>query len=115
MTEASPYKPPADTEPVRRWRLRWWFLSGFFLVFCFLLFFGDIYPLNMSGDAVFRCKLWNYYLIEIRHAWDTSGTLGPSSGSLGTTLWTFFEHLLISAVAGLLLAGVGKVVRSFRK
>ena len=109
MPDDSPYKPPAETTPtIRPHRLRRWFLGGFALVFVAMLILMNQY--FYTGDALMQCKLWQFYLMEIRRAFTSSGALGPTTGSGGRALMMFLQHVGIAGVGGLISLGIGAFV-----
>jgi len=95
-------------------RLLKWFLAGFLLVFVGLLFVLHGYSMLPSGEAVIRCKLWRYYLLEIERATSAPAGLGPDSGSGAAALVVLGQHLAISALAGLVSGGVGFAMNRLR-
>lgn len=113
MPDDSPYDPPSEAESiVRPRRLRRWFLGGFALVFVAMLLLMNQY--SYTGEVVVRCKLWQFYFMEIRRALTSSGALGPTSGSGGHAFMMFLQHLGIASVAGLMSLGVGAFVTRSR-
>ena len=109
MPDDSPYNPPAETAPtVRPRRLRRWFLGGFALVFVAMLILMNQY--FYTGDALVQCKLWQFYLMEIRRAFTSSGALGPTTGSGGHAFMMFLQHVGIACVGGLISLGIGAFV-----
>lgn len=99
------------TGPRQRWP---WFLAGFWLVFLTLLFTVKMYSMLPSGQAIVQVSLWQYYLIELRRAL-TPSNIGPASGDELAVLITFFQHVLVSAVGGGVLCGVGWVINRIRE
>ena len=93
--------------PRQRGRLLIWFLVGFLLVFVCMSVTVTMYPWRPSGDGVVVCKLWKYYVIEIRHALSSGTALGPASGSSSSAATTALQHLLCSAAGGLGILGIG--------
>ena len=109
-----PYASPKEGDAIENWqcatrkrRRRYWFLSGFVPVFLGMLFFASMYPMHPSGQYVFKCKLWEYYLIELRTFNLGVETLGPTSGHTSAALLVALEHLVLSTIAGLLMMGLG--------
>jgi len=105
MTEGTPNTPPR--------RLRRWFIAGFVIVFVGMLFFVN--QNFYTGHAVFQCKLWRYYLLEIERASMSSGSLGPTSGSGTQALVFFVTHLVASGIGGLITMGLGAISQRSRK
>ncbi|ELP30092.1 hypothetical protein RBSWK_05978 [Rhodopirellula baltica SWK14] len=63
-----------------------------------------------AGDALVQCKLWQFYLMEIRRAFTSSGALGPTTGSGGHAFVLFLQHVAIAGVGGLISLGIGAFV-----
>lgn len=98
--------PGADPRQAKkRWWL--WFLAGFLVVFVGMLFMVTRYSMHPSGEAVVACKLWQYYLIEIRRAMTSSRAVGPASGSGSAAIITLIQHLLFSVAGGAAMMGIG--------
>jgi len=93
------------------WR---WFLAGFAVVFVGMSLAITMYPLLPSGRGVFSCPLWRYYLVEARHAINSSGAMGPASGSGTAVMETLFQHVLYSSIGGGVMVGFGWAVRRFK-
>jgi hypothetical protein len=104
----------AQQRPTRKARLWLWFLVGFALVFIGASLTIRMATLTTAGDAVVACKLWKYYAIEIPRALRFTSTLGPTSGGSSALLETAFQHLLISAIGGAVMLGVGLVVHKLK-
>ncbi len=101
--------PQADQRrPKKRWWL--WFLAGFLAVFAGMSFTITMYSMLPSGEAVVACKLWEYYLIEIRRAMTSSGAVGPASGSGSAAIIILIQHLLFSMAGGAAMMGIGWLV-----
>jgi hypothetical protein len=64
------------------------------------------YTWTPRGDAVMRCPLWEYYLIEARRAVESNRTMGPTSGSSTAAAMMLLQHLACSAAGGALALGV---------
>ena len=106
MPDDSPYSPPIDTTtPARPRHLRFWFFGGFLLVFVAMLFLID--QLFYTGDSVVQCKLWQFYRMEIRRAFTSSGSLGPTTGSGGRAFIIFLQHVAVAGIGGLISLGIG--------
>lgn len=113
MLDDSPYNSPASTEgKIRPRRLRYWFLGGFGIVFIGMLILVNQYV--YTGDVMLQCKLWQFYLMEIRRALTSPGTLGPSTGSGSRAFMVLCLHTGIAGVAGLISLGVGALVTRSR-
>ena len=114
MPDDSPYSPPSEADAVSKSpaRLRPWFLFGFLIVFVGMLVF--VRQLFYTGGALVQCRLWQFYLLEIRRFFTSSGMLGPTSGSGTQAFVMFLSHVGVSAVGGLLTMGMGAIVRRFR-
>jgi hypothetical protein len=98
-----------------RGELWWWFIVGFFLVFVGMSVAITMYPMHLSGRAVVQCRLWQYYIIEIRRALrSSSGAFGPATGSSAAALIILAQHLLLSAAGGGLALGLGWGIRKVR-
>ena len=94
---------PADGPRPRRWP---WFAAGFLLVFLGLAGLVHVYTWTPRADALMRCPLWEYYLVELRRAAGSSGVMGPASGSPGRAVTVAAMHLAASLLGGGLLLGV---------
>ena len=113
MPDDSPFSSPSKTAPTVRSRpLRRWFLGGFAMVFVALLILMNQY--SYTGNALVQCKLWQFYLVGLRRALTSSGSLGPTTGSGGHAFMIFLQHLSIAGVGGLLSLGVGIFVSRSR-
>lgn len=113
MIDKLPDTPPRKTtQSARPRRLRRWFIVGFALVFLATLGFMNHY--FYTGDALLRCKLWQFYLMEIRRTLSTPSTVGPTAGSGLPAVIVFLRHVGISAVGGLLFLGIGAIVTRSR-
>ena len=67
-----------------------------------------------TGGALVQCQLWQFYLLEIRRFFTSSGMLGPTSGSGTQAFVMFLSHVGVSALGGLVAIGLGAIVRRFR-
>lgn len=104
------------TEQVpRKGRLWVWFLAGFSIVFIGMSLLVATYSMSASGESIVSCKLWQYYVLEIRKSLNSSGNLGPATGSFSSALTMFFQHMLYSAVGGAVMMCVGWTVRKGQK
>lgn len=99
-----------NSTPRRRNRLWPWFAAGFLAVFVGMLLAVRMYRVQPAGPGIERCALWEYYADEIGRAFGPARPMGPATGgsSLGTTI---LQHVLLSVAGGLVLAGVGRLVR----
>ena len=112
MSDESPYKPPVVSVGTKRaWRLRTWFMVGFVVVFVLWLVLINQFAFTDAGLA--RCKLWQYYLIEIGRSFQPRN-LGPATGSGPGVLYVFAIHLAASCVGGLVALGIGLLSRRFK-
>lgn len=82
----------------KQYRLRWWFVVGFCVMFFGMAAFWPM--LFYNGLGVQQTTLGLYYLLEIGQQLNSTGTLGPTSGNAMVALSIFGVHLIISAVAG---------------
>jgi hypothetical protein len=71
---------PTDVKSPAAFRSRaWlWFVGGFLLVFIGIFFLSRFY---YDGHSLSQTRVWHYYLLEIQRAWNSTGHLGPASGS----------------------------------
>ncbi len=107
--------PPAGAMPASgpRSRLWLWFVAGFLVVLIGMMFLSMYF---YDGRAVYRTSVWHYYLLEIQRAWNSTGKLGPTSGSSTHAVSIAFQHVLFSAIGGAVMMGIGWLVRRrFRK
>ena len=112
LHDAPPAEIPQDAQPGKppgSWR---WFWGGFLLVFVFLLFAWTRLSQHPSVQYAFQCSLWQYYVLEFRHAEFWTSTLGPRSGSESAAVLVAAQHLAVSLAGGLVALGVGRFVRS---
>lgn len=93
-------------------RLWPWFAAGFLLVFVGMSFGITMHTMLPSGDGVVECRLWRYYIVEIRRAAGPT-TLGPAAGGSSVAETAVF-HVLLSVVGGAVLTGIGWGVRKVR-
>ena len=101
------HPPGALPTPSPRPRLWLWFAAGFFLVLIGMSFLPmDFY----DGRALYRTTAWHYYLLEIQRAWNSTGHLGPTSGSSAHAASIAFQHLLFSAIGGAISMGIGWLI-----
>lgn len=98
-----------ESQPRRRRRSWLWFAIGFLLVFVCTSVTYTMYYMHPSGNAIVQCKLCEYYLIEGRRALRPVTVLGPASGSRSVLATTGLLHLLVSAVGGAAMMGIGWV------
>ena len=95
---------------MRKHRLRIWFIAGFLLVFMIMSFTVTKYSWHPSGRDLISCKLWQYYLLELRRAISAAGStshLGPATGSTFAAFATAFGHVLCSTAGGFGMLGIG--------
>ena len=94
-------------QPRHKRRLWLWFVVGFLIVLVGMSVTITMYSMRPSGDALVVCKLWQYYVIEIRRALSSSNALGPASGSGSDAVTTAFQHFLCSVAGGAVMMGIG--------
>ncbi len=102
--KAAPSGPP-QTRPTRKWR---WFAIGFLVVFIGMLALFEMNAMLPSGTGLMRCRLWQYYMIEMRGTFSMSN-LGPASGNSSAAMMMAFVHILFSVIGGavvMVLAGL---------
>jgi hypothetical protein len=110
MSEVTPRAANGrQRQPSRRLRLWLWFVAGFLLAFIGLSVTLSMY--FYDGHVIYRTKVWHYYLLEIRRAWNSTGQLGPTSGSSSAALTVALQHILLSLVGGAVMLGIGWVVK----
>lgn|SRR5262249_27795275 len=97
----------ARNPPPGKRRPRRWFVAGFLMVFAGMLFTVTMYPWSLKGDAVVRCKLWEYYALEFERTWNGNRAMGPTSGSSSRAIVTGVGHLACSAAGGAIATAVG--------
>ncbi len=91
-------------------RPRIWFGIGFLLVFVGMLLLVKIQVMHPSGNAVVECPLWRYYGNEL-YKEVTPQNFGPASSNSSALGETLFQHILLSALGGGVLAGVTRLSR----
>jgi len=101
----------APAPPPRNGRLWIWYVTGFLIVFIGMSLVITMVSMHPSGQFVVECKLWEYYILEIRRELNSSGNLGPATGSSSAAVTTAAEHLLCSAVGGAVMLGIVWTVR----
>jgi hypothetical protein len=99
---------------MRKTRLVIWFLAGFLMTFLGMALFATQLAMTAAGDAVFECRLWQYYLIEIDREMHSSHILGRTTGSWERAIQTGLEHILISVGGGMALLALGWIFRKIR-
>ena len=105
MSNISPPGSDANQSPRQRRRLWLWFSTGFIVVFLAL---AIAYPMHFyDGGSVRQTRLWQYYLLEIQLAMNSSGNLGPTSDNLAAALITAMMHVVVSSVVGTVMLGIG--------
>jgi len=98
-----------ENQPPRKRRLWLWFAIGFVIVF---LVMALVWPMHFyDGRSVRQTWLWQYYLLEIQLALNSSGNLGPTSGNASAALGVVATHIVIAVVGGLVSAGIGWATR----
>jgi hypothetical protein len=97
-----------DTEiqpPRERRRLWLWFMIGFAVIFFAMAL---VWPMHFyDGRTARQAWLWQYYLLEIQLALNSSGNLGPKSGNVSAALGVALTHVVISTVGGAVNAWIG--------
>ena len=112
---SKPIRDENDHQPgTPKRRLWFWFVAGFLLVAIGMSLTVTWHTLDLSGQAVIECKLWWYYIFEIRRAVNSSGHLGPTTGSSSAALTTAFQHLLFSTGGGAVALAIGWLVRQYK-
>ncbi len=106
--------PAARMGEPRRRRLWLWFVAGFLVVFVGATLIVTMHTMHPQGHAVMECKLWKYYAIEIPRLFSPRN-LGPAMDSSSAVVTVAFEHLLVSALGGAVMLGVGWVVNRLRR
>jgi hypothetical protein len=98
-------------------RIWLWFAIGFLVVFLGMAFFVWMNHLALRGDAVVHCRLWEYYVIELRRAGNPFGykSLGPATGSGTPAIETAVFHVLFSVMGGGVAMGIGWRVRKGKR
>ena len=106
--------PPAGALPASgpKSRLWLWFVAGSLLVLIGMMFMSMGF---YDGRTVYRTSVWHYYLLEIQRAWNSTGTLGPTSGSSAHAASIAFQHVLFSAIGGAVMMSVGWLVRKLSR
>jgi hypothetical protein len=99
-----------DNQPHGRRRRGFWrcFLIAFSLTFIGTGLFWPRYFFN--GISVYKTNLLNYYLLEIRQTLNSSSNLGPTSGNFAALLKIASIHILLSALAGAVIAGMVRLI-----
>jgi hypothetical protein len=101
---------PAVSRP--KSRLWLWFVGGFLLVLIGMSFLSmDFY----DGRAVYRTRVWHYYLLEIQRAWNSRGYSGPTTGMPAAAVTIACEHFLFSIAGGVFGVGIGWIVRKLAR
>lgn len=108
---STPTNERIATQPRRKARLWLWFLAGFLSMFVLLAF--SVTAMTVQGDGVMLCKLWQYYIIEVRRALGPTN-LGPATGSSSTAVIWALQHILFSAAGGAAVAGLRWLVEKIR-
>ncbi len=109
MSNATPHISDGNQPPGRRRRGFWHcFLIAFLLTFLGTGLFWPRYFFN--GSTLYRTNLLNYYFLEIRQTLASSGALGPTSGNFAALLKIASIHILLSALAGAIIAGMVRLI-----
>jgi hypothetical protein len=94
-----------ENQHPRHRRLWLWFTVGFGLVF---LVMALVWPMSFyDGQTVRQTLLWQYYLLEIQLALNSSGYIGPTSGNTFAALVVLAIHLAIASIFGAISAIIG--------
>jgi hypothetical protein len=102
---SSPNPQPLSGPRFRYWL---WFVAGFLIVLIGMSFLSrDFY----DGRAVHRTFVWRYYILEVQRAWNSTGNLGPTSGSSAHAVKIALQHVLFSAVGGAIMVFIGWIIR----
>jgi hypothetical protein len=105
----------AQGQASRRPRLWLWFVAGLLIVFVGMLFVVTMFTSDPSGEYLVRCKLWQYYVIELQRAQHPRGNLigplTPEHPAVGTIA---LQHLLISIAGGGVALAAGWVLRRIK-
>ena len=95
-----------------RHRQLWlWFVAGFLIVFVAMLIFVTMFSMNASGESLIRCRLWQYYFLEVQRSLQSTGVAGQSSSIIETV----FMHLAFSILGGAVMFGLGWANRKLRR
>ena len=97
------------------WGLWVWFTAGFGVVFAGMLVGVHTLAMLPSGRGLVLCRLWEYYVIELPRMVGPTETLGPASGSSEAVMMTALQHVVLSAVGGGAMLGLGWVIRRGRR
>jgi hypothetical protein len=111
MTQLNVIQPSSDgNQPRGKRRRGFWrcFLIAFLLVFLWTGLFWTRYFFN--GSTVYKTNLLNYYRLEMRQTLTSSGALGPTSGNFAAMLKILSEHILLSALAGVVIGGMVRLI-----
>ena len=95
-----------ENQPLRGRRRLWLrFIIGFAIIFFAMTL---VWPMHFyDGQIVRQVWLWQYYLLELHLALISSGYLGPTSGNASAALGMVLTHIALSAVGGVVNAGIG--------
>jgi hypothetical protein len=105
MSDVPPPGSDAKQSPTKRRRLWLWFFTGFLLV---LLILAVVYPMYYyDGGSVRQTRLWQYYLLEIQLAVNSSANLGPTSGNSTVAFTTALMHVAVSCFANAVVMCIG--------
>jgi hypothetical protein len=64
-----------------------------------------------DGHAIYRTRVWHYYLLEMQRAWNSTGNLGPTTGSSAAAVTIALQHFLFSLGGGVVMMGTGWMIR----
>lgn len=77
-------------------------MFGFGVVFMVIAL---IWPMTFyDGFSLRPTVLWQYYLLEIHLAWNSSGYLGPTSENASAALGVAATHILVASAGGAVCA-----------
>ena len=96
-----------STHSFRHRRLWLWFVAGFLIVFVAMLIFVTMFSMNSSGESLTKCRLWQYYFLEVQRSLQSTRVTGQSSAIVETAI----QHLAISFVGGVVMFGLGWAIR----
>ncbi len=104
-TDNTPKSASLPSGVPRRWQWRW-FAVGFAVVFVGILFLYSVTTMHPSGQYAVDQRLAAYYADAISRFFRPR-ILGPATSSSNAFVRIAIEHLVLSAVGGLLTAGIG--------
>lgn len=108
MTKDVKTAPDAMHQKSSRSRLWVWFVAGFLVLFVARFFMTAYY---YDGQALYGTTVWRYYQLEIRDAWNSTSTLGPTTGNSAIAVQAAIWHILFASVGGVVLLGFGWILQ----